>query len=442
MSTPRISVIGSGYVGLITGILFSTKGFETVCIDVIQETIDKINQGISPFYEPGLDELLEESLSSRRFFASMDRLNEIGDSDISFICVGTPSQLDGSADLSYIKSAARDIGLAIKDSKKYHVIVAKSTIPPGTTEDIILPIIEEVSLKKAGIDFGLCMNPEFLQQGSAVKDAFNPDRVVIGEYDKKSGDILEQLYSGFDCPKLRCDIKAAELIKYAANSLLATKISFSNEFARITEKFNVDVYEVMRGIGFDYRINPRFLNAGCGFGGSCFPKDVKAMISIAKEVGVETPILNSVIETNELQPLHLVKIIRDTVGDLRGKTVGFLGLSFKPNTDDVRETRALPILTQLIREGARVKVYDPVAEENFKRISSLPLEYTSSWEEALSGSDFSVIHTDWDEIKQIKPEDFIRLLKNPLVFDGRRTYIPDSITSKGGIYRGIGWKNL
>ena len=442
MSAQRVSVIGSGYVGLNSGILFSTKSFKTVCIDVIQDKVDEINQGVPPFFEPGLEEMLVKSVGSGRFSASTDRLNKIRDADISFICVGTPSQPDGSANLSYIKSAAKDIGLAIKNSEKYHVIVVKSTVPPRTTEEVILPIIEDYSEKKVGIGFGLCMNPEFLKQGSAVKDAFNPDRIVIGEYDRKSGDVLEELYSGFDCPKLRCDIKAAELIKYAANSLLATKISFANEFARISEKFNVDVYEVMRGVGFDYRINPRFLSAGCGFGGSCFPKDVKAIISIAAEVGVQTPVLDSVIETNELQPLHLVKIIKETVGDLKGKTIGFLGLSFKPNTDDVRETTALPLIRELVREGATVKAFDPEAMENFRKNTSQPIKYTLSWENALRGSDFSVIHTDWDEFKGITGDDFIRLQKTPFVFDGRRTFDPDSMIMAGVEYRGIGWKNF
>jgi UDPglucose 6-dehydrogenase len=441
MYTPKVSIIGSGYVGLITGILFSKKGFETVCLDVIQDKVDAINQGLPPFFEPELEKILVESIDSGEFSASIDRVNVIRETDISFICVGTPSLPDGSANLTFIKSAAKDIGLAIRNIEKYHLIVVKSTIPPGTTERVILPLIEETSAKKVGIDFGLCMNPEFLKQGSAVKDAFNPDRIIIGEYDKKSGDILEPLFTDFNCPIMRCEIKAAELIKYAANSLLATKISFANEFARVCEKFNVDVYEVMKGIGFDYRINPRFLNAGCGFGGSCFPKDVKAIISIAEKMGVATPVLDSVIETNELQPIHMVNMIKDEVGNLKGKKIGFLGLSFKPNTDDVRETRALPIIRELVNAGAIVKAYDPQAKENFRKRTSLPVEYKSSWEEVLRNSDFSVIHTEWDEIKQITEKDFLRLQKTPLIFDCRRTYNPMQFITNGIQYKGIGWKN-
>lgn len=440
MGGPKVSVIGSGYVGLITGLLFSKKGFETVCVDVIQEKVDQINKGIPPFFEPDLNDLLKESLESGRFSASTDGVNEIRNSDISFICVGTPSQEDGSADLTYIKSASKDIGLVIKNSSKYHVVVAKSTIPPSTTEEVILPIIEEYSGKAVGSDFGLCMNPEFLKQGSAVKDAFNPDRIVIGEYERKSGDILEELYIGFDCPKMRCAVKAAELIKYAANSLLATKISYANEFARICDKFNVDVYEVMNGVGFDYRINPRFLNAGVGFGGSCFPKDVKAIISIAEKKGVVTPVLDSVIETNDIQPLYFVEMIKRTVGSLEGTTIAFLGLAFKPNTDDVRETRALPIITKLTNEGALVKAFDPKASSNFSKLSSIPIEYVSSWREALIGSDFAVIHTDWEEIKKIPEEMFKQYLKKPIVFDCRRTKNPKEVVNRGIHYYGVGWK--
>lgn len=442
MDSPRVSIIGSGYVGLITGLVFAKKGFDTVCIDVIPDRVDKINNGISPFFEPRLQELHSECIDTGKIRASLDSVKEIRDSDITFICVGTPSRDDGSADLSYIEQASSDIGEALRSKERYHVVVAKSTIPPGTTEELIIKRIETVSGKKAGKDFGVCMNPEFLKQGSAVHDAFNPDRIVIGEYDTRSGEGLQVLYNDFDCPKMMCDIKAAELIKYAANSFLATKISFANDFARICEAFNVDVYEVMKGIGYDYRINPRFLNAGVGFGGSCFPKDVKAVIALADEIGVETPILDSVIETNEFQPIHFVNIIKRTIGDLNGKKVGFLGLSFKPNTDDVRETRALPIISSLIDEGVLVRAYDPEAMENFARITTLPIDYMPSWREALNGSDFAVIQTDWDEFKNIRGKDFRQYLNSPIVFDGRRSYNPESLIKEGIVYRGIGWKNL
>jgi len=240
---------------------------------------------------------------------------------------------------------------------------------------------------------------------------------------------------------MRCDIKAAELIKYASNSFLATKISFANEFSRICEKFDVDVYEVMKGVGFDFRINPKFLNAGVGFGGSCFPKDIKAIVTLAKEKDVETPLLDSVLYTNDLQPKYFINLIKNFMGVLNGKVVAFLGLSFKPNTDDVRETRALPIIEELFEEGVKIKAYDPKAIDNFKSLTDLSIEYYYNWEDALRDSDLAVVQSDWCEIRKITAEDFMKLMKNPVVFDGRRTYDPNTMISKGIKYFGIGWKN-
>jgi len=442
MDKLKIAVLGMGYVGLTSGMAFAKHGFKSICTTTTLSKAENLNKGIPPFYEPGLEELVREMVGNGILSGSTDNVDAVRQSDITFICVGTPSLPAGLADLSAIEATASDIGVALKDVDCYHVVVAKSTIPPGTTENLILPTVEKYSGKKAGVDFGLCMNPEFLRQGEAVHDSLNPDRIVIGEYDKRSGDIVEYVYRDYDCPKMRCDIKAAELIKYAANSLLATKISFANEFSRICEKFNVDVYEVMRGVGLDFRINPRFLRAGCGFGGSCFPKDVNAIVALAKSIGVETPLLDSVLYTNELQPMHFVELIKDAVGTLDGKVISFLGLSFKPNTDDTRATRALPIIEKLYEEGARVKAYDPKAMEKFKRLTDLPVEYCENWEEALRGADLAVVQSDWREIRDIKAKDFKRLLNSPIVVDGRRTYDPKSMISEGVKYYGIGWRNL
>jgi UDPglucose 6-dehydrogenase len=327
------------------------------------------------------------------------------------------------------------------------VVVTKSTVVPGTTEDLVRPVVEEHSGKKAGVDFGLVMNPEFLRQGQAVHDSLYPDRIVIGEMDEKAGAIIHEIYSNYkndqgeSVPILHVEIKAAELIKYAANSLLATKISLANEFARICEKFNIDVYEVMKGVGLDFRINPMFLDAGCGFGGSCFPKDVNAIVALAKTIDVETPLMDAVLYTNDLQPMHLVEIMKDTVGGLDGKTVAFLGLSFKPDTDDTRSTRALPIIEKLYEEGATVKAYDPKAYYKFKPLTDLPIGYMDTLEEALEGADFAVVQSDWQEIKDVKPETFKQLLKTPIVIDGRRSYDPEAIKAGGVEYKGIGWKN-
>ena len=441
MGKLKIAVLGMGYVGLTSGMAFAKHGFKTVCTTTTPSKAVNLNRGILPFYEPGLKELVAEFVGKGMLSGSTDNVDAVRQSDVTFICVGTPSLPDGSADLSSVEDVSRDIGVALRDRDGYHVVVAKSTIPPGTTENIILPNVEKYSGKKAGRDFGLCMNPEFLRQGEAVHDSLNPDRIVIGQYDKRSGDVLEDVYAEYTCPKIRCDIRAAELIKYAANSLLATKISFANDFSRICERFDIDVYEVMKGVGLDFRINPRFLDAGCGFGGSCFPKDVNAITALARRIKVETPVLDAVLHTNDIQPLHLVDIVRAVLGSLNGKTIAVLGLSFKPNTDDIRATRALPIVEKLYSEGARVRAYDPQAIANFKRLTELPVEYCEAWEDALRGADAAVVQSDWKEIRDIRPEDFKRLLKNPVVVDGRRTYDPSLLASKGVKYYGIGWKN-
>jgi len=441
MKKIKIAVLGMGYVGLTSGMAFSKHGFRSICTTTTPKKAEDLNCGIPPFYEPELGDLVREMVGKGLLSGSTDNVDAVRQSDVTFICVGTPSLSDGLADLSAIEATARDIGEALREKDDYHVVVAKSTIPPGTTENLILPYVEKHSGKKVGVDFGLCMNPEFLRQSEAVHDSLYPDRIVIGEFDKKSGDVLESIYKDYDCPKMRCGIRAAELIKYAANSLLATKISFANEFSRICEKFNIDVYEVMKAVGLDFRINSLFLNAGCGFGGSCFPKDVNAIVALAKSIGVETPLLDSVLYTNELQPMHFVDLIETAVGTLEGKAVAFLGLSFKPNTGDTRETRALPIINKLYELGAKVRAYDPKAIENFKRLTDLPIEYYDIWQDALRDADLAVIQSSWKEIRDITAEDYKRLLKNPIVVDGRRTYNPYELINNGVKYIGIGWKN-
>ncbi len=438
----QVCILGMGYVGLTSGAVFAKNGYKTICTDTIKTRVENLNSGITPFFEPDLDEIVKEVLDNGMLTASTNNLESIKKSDITFICVGTPSLPDGSADLTAVKETAKDIGRAIKEMDNYHVGVVKSTVVPGTTEELVLPLIEEHSGKKVGSDFGLCMNPEFLRQGSAVHDTLEPDRIIIGQWDTHAGDVLEQLYGFYNCPKLRTDIKAAELIKYAANALLATKISFANEFSRICEKFNIDVYEVMKGVGLDFRINPRFLDAGCGFGGSCFPKDVKAIVALAKKLDVKTPIMDSVLFTNELQPMHLVDIIHEAVGNLNGKVLAFLGLSFKPDTDDTRETRALPIITKLYEEGAKVKTYDPKAFDKFKPLTELPIDYMDSIEAALQDTDACIIQSDWQQFRELKPEDFKKHMKTPIVIDGRRSFSsPEEFAREGVKYFGIGWKN-
>jgi UDPglucose 6-dehydrogenase len=437
----RIAVIGMGYVGLTTAAVLARQGHATTCTDLSERKVVDVNRGVLPFYEPGLVDLIRPVIEAGRLVGSVDNVEAARHAEVTFICVGTPARPDGSADLTAVTAAAHDIGRGLTEAAEYRVVVAKSTIPPGTTMNVILPALEQAAQKRVGADFGLCMNPEFLQEGSAVQNSLHPDRIVIGEYDARSGDVLDRLYAGFACPKLRCDLTAAELMKYAANAFLATKISFANEFARIAEAFHVDVYEVMRGVGLDDRINPRFLDAGVGFGGSCFPKDVHAIATLAHRHAVETPILDAVLSTNDVQPRHCVELVQHALGDLEGKVIAVLGLAFKPDTDDVRYTRALPIIEQLVAAGAHVRAYDPLATPNFQQLTDAPVEYAASWEEALRDADLAVVQTSWPEIQGITATDFKRLMKTPIIIDGRRTYPPSTMIAQGIQYYGIGWKN-
>ncbi len=447
MDEIKISVLGMGYVGLASAMGYAKHGFKTTVTATTPSKVSNLNKGISPFYEPELEDLVKEEVERDMLFATLDNVEAVKNSNVTFIGVGTPSLPNGSADLRAVKTVAREIGIALRDKEGYHVVCTKSTVVPGTTEKLVRPTVEKFSRKKAGVDFGLVMNPEFLRQGQAVHDSLYPDRIVIGEHTPKAGEIIHKIYESYKndqgepVPILHVEVKAAELIKYAANSLLATKITFANEFARICEKFNIDAYEVMKGVGLDFRINPMFLNAGCGFGGSCFPKDVNAIVALSRKIKVETPLMDAVLETNELQPMHFVELVRDTVGDLEGKTIAFLGLSFKPDTDDTRATRALPIIEEFYEDGATVKAYDPKAYYKFKPMTTLPVQYMDTLEEALDGADLAVIQSDWQEIRNIKPGTFKRLLKKPIVIDGRRSYDPTKLIKGGIIYRGIGWKN-
>ncbi|MFX0133291.1 MAG: UDP-glucose dehydrogenase family protein [Candidatus Hodarchaeota archaeon] len=441
MRKNKISILGMGYVGIITAVTLAKQGYKSICTDILIEKVESLNKGIPPLYEPGLEALVKELTKNNVLLGSTNNIDSIKNSDITFICVGTPTLPKNSIDLTAIKTVSKNIGEALQDKDGYHLVVVKSTVIPGTCEDIIIPTIEKYSRKKVGCDFGFCINPEFLRQGSAIKDSFNPDRIVIGEFDKKSGNLLLSINQNFTCPKMICDIKTAEMIKYASNSFLATKISFANEFSRICEKLNIDVYEVMKGVGLDHRINPLFLKAGCGFGGSCLPKDLKALIAKSKELNVKTPLLNSVLLNNELQPMHCIDLMRNVVGTFQEKVVAFLGLSYKPNTDDVRETRALPIIKKLFDEGAYIKAYDPKAIENFKQSTNIPCKYVHTWEEALKDAHFAVIQSDWEEIRNIKSNVFKKLMKNPIIIDCRRSYNPEELIRKGITYIGIGWKN-
>jgi len=427
----KISIIGTGYVGLSTGVGFAVKGNEVVCVDVIPEKVNMINKGISPIYEPSMNEKLMEVLDKGLIEATSDLKKAVMATHISFISVGTPSREDGSIDLKYIKEVSKQIGEVLRNKEGYHVIVVKSTVVPGTTENVVIKNLEEHSGKKAGEDFGVCMNPEFLREGKALEDFLNPDRIVIGSIDKRSGDALEELYKNFNAPILRTDLKTAEMIKYASNAFLATKISFANEIGNICKKLGIDVNEVMKGVGMDHRISPYFLNAGAGFGGSCFPKDVKALINKAKELGYEPKLLEQTIEVNEKQKVKLVEQLEDKIGNLDDKTITVLGLAFKPNSDDIREAPAINIISKLLEKGAKVKAYDPKAVENMRKIFPNVL-YTNDMKSALKNSDACLIVTDWGEFKQLEDKDF-DVMRNKVILEGRKVLDKNKVSNFDGI---------
>ena len=421
----NISVIGTGYVGLTTAVGFAVQGHKVYCVDIDRNKIDMIRSGKAPIYEENLEENLKEVLDKGLLIPTTDLSSAINDTDISFICVGTPSDKDGAIDLKYIYSASEDAARILKDKDGYHVFIIKSTVVPGTTEKA-LETIEKVSGKKCGPDFGMCMTPEFLQEGKAMQDFFDPSRVVIGSSDEKALDKVRQLYKDTDAPIVECDLKTAEMIKYASNSLLAAKISFSNEIGNICKKLDIDTYKVMEGVGLDTRINAAFLNAGCGFGGSCFPKDVKALIAKAKELGCPAKLLDEVISTNERQKTIVVDMLKDRM-DIKGKTICVLGLAFKQDTDDIREAPATDVIQALLDSGANINAYDPKAEENMKQLYP-GITYAKTAKDALEGADACIVLTEWKEFENLEDKDFNGIL----VIEGRKI-LSSSIKNKEGI---------
>jgi UDPglucose 6-dehydrogenase len=413
----RVSIIGTGYVGLPAGAALASHGHDITCVDIDEDKVEKINDGECPIFEEGLPELLEEVVDRGKLKATTNTENAVKESDITFLSVGTPMQEDGSINLDYIKQAAEDAAKGPKEKDEYHLFVVKSTVVPKTTEDEIIPVIEKVSGKEVGEDFGICMNPEFLREGTALKDFLEPDRIVIGEYDERSGDILEKIYEDFDAPILRTSLKAAELIKYASNSLLATKISFINEVGNLCKELGIDVYEVADGVGMDHRINRDFLNSGPGWGGSCFPKDVRALTSFMDEKGLESEVLDSVVKLNKKQKTRLVELLEEKI-DVEDKKVAILGLAFKPGTDDIRKSPALNIIQELKDKGAEIAAYDPEAMKNMKERHP-ELEYAESASEAINDADAALIVTHWDEFHQLTMED-LEEMNHPLVLEGRK----------------------
>lgn len=428
----KISIIGTGYVGTVTGACFAHLGNEVICVDVDPKRVEMMNKGIPPIYEEGLEELLKEH-AGKNLMATLDYDYAINNSDISFICVPTPCDDSGRIDLRFIKEASKSIGQRLKNKGSYHVVVVKSTVVPETTQNAATPVLEQYSGKKAGKDFGVGMNPEFLREGKAVFDFSNPDRIVIGADDPKAAGIIRKLYEGYKCPILMTDTKTAEMIKYASNAFLATKISFTNEVGNICKALGIDTYKVMEGVGLDARISPHFLRAGLGFGGSCFPKDVKALIGKAKDAEYEPILLNTVLRVNENQPAILLKLLKKRVPVLKGKKIAVLGLAFKNDTDDIRESRAIPVIGTLLSEGAIVSAYDPMAEENMKHVFP-GIDYHGSASNALKGADACIIATEWDEFRRLDKE--FGLMKSRIVIDGRKMIDP---AGKNIEYDGLCW---
>ncbi len=424
-----ICVIGAGYVGLATAVGFASIGNRVFLVGRSKDKTERINSGDPTIYEPGMGEGLRSTVAKKYIIATTELKQAISDSEASFICVGTPSGKDGSIDLSDMKRASQDIGLVLKGIKKYHVVVVKSTVVPETTEKVVIPALEKFSGKKAGKDFGICMTPEFLREGLAMEDFKNPDRIVIGEFDKRSGDVIERLYSGFKAKKLRTGLKTAEMIKYASNSLLATKISFSNEIGNICKILGIDTHEVMKGVGLDYRLGPHFLDSGCGFGGSCFPKDVSAIISKAEDIGYEPVLLKQVMDINSKQKTRLVEMLRKKTGSMKGKKIAVLGLAFKPDTDDIREAPAIDVIRELKKEDAEITGYDPKAIENMKSVFP-DIRYAQSARQAISGADACLVLTEWDEFKRLTDADFDSM-NTRVILTGRR--VLDGIRGVEGI---------
>jgi UDPglucose 6-dehydrogenase len=441
---PRIAILGTGYVGLVAAAVFAEREFDVLTSSQDIEKVNMINSGKPPFYEKDLEPIIDNTIKTGKLRAVLGREEAVQNSDICFIAVATPSLMSGEADLSLIKDTTRAIGKALLRKDRYTLIVARSTIVPGTTRNVIIPLLEEHSGKKAGKDFGVCMSPEFLRQGAAVEDTRNPDSVIIGEYDQRSGEVLEafckQLYAN-NVPILRMNLESAEMVKYGRNTFLAMNISFINEMARIAEAIpGIDIYEVVKGIGADWRINPAFLNAGVGYGGSCFPKDVQALISFAQLREIEPILLEAVEEVNLQQAAHVVSLAKQELGNLKGKRIALLGLSFKPGTDDMREAPSIKVANHLYAQDAEIIAYDPKAIPNAKNRfirDTIKIDYAESIEACLQDADCCIIITEWDEFKVLKPEVFNENMKQSIIIDGRRIF-DASFRERVAAYRGIG----
>lgn len=437
----NIAIVGTGYVGLVSGTCFAEMGVNVTCVDVNQEKINRLLKGDIPIYEPELDNMVLKNVKEGRLKFTTRLQDCLNDVDIVFGAVGTPPDEDGSADLKYVIEVARTIG---KYMEKYVLLVTKSTVPVGTAEKVRKAIQEELDKRGVAIPFDVASNPEFLKEGSAVNDFMSPERVVVGVDSEKAKDLMTNLYRPLMLKSFRViftDISSAEMIKYAANSMLATRISFMNDIANLCELVGADVNMVRQGIGADSRIGSKFLYAGCGYGGSCFPKDVKALVKTAEKYGYSMGVLKAVEEVNEAQKKVLFhKLFSYYKGDLKGKTVGIWGLAFKPETDDMREATALITIDMLLKAGCQVRVFDPVAMEECQRRIGDKVYYAKDMYDATDGADALMLLTEW---KLFRMPDWIKIkgmMKTPLLLDGRNIYYPSEMSELGFAYSCIGRK--
>ena len=430
----HIAVIGTGYVGLVTGACFAEFGVDVTCVDVDVTKIEKLHKGIIPIYEPGLDQIVEKNVKAGRLHFTTDIKEAVEKALVIFLAVGTPPQEDGTPDMSYYRQAAKDIAEAMNG---YKVLVTKSTVPVGTGKWLREFVSENLIMDTT---FGVASNPEFLREGAAIQDFMRPDRVVIGSNDEEAISVMKDLYRPLyliETPVVITSLEAAELTKYAANAFLATKITFINEVANLCDAIGCDVHDVARGMGMDNRIGRKFLHPGPGYGGSCFPKDTRALTTVADQFGVETRIVDAVIEANERQRDAMIPKIEKLVGDFQGKLIGVLGLSFKPETDDMRESPAIEIVHAMIKLGARVRAFDPVAMEESKHYIN-GLEYAEDEYDAITGADALVIITEWNQFRALDMEKVRELLNAPKIADLRNIYEPADMRELGFEYVGVG----
>lgn len=437
----NITIVGGGYVGVTTAVALAEHGHEVTVVEIDDDRRQGLAKGTPHFHEPGLEEALAPLIDQGQV-STASSITEAKSSQVVLLCVGTPQGEDGSADLSQLEAASQEVAATIETWPGFVVVATKSTVPPGTGRTVVQPVLDAKGFA-IGQDVGIASLPEFLREGNALQDARTPDRIVIGthEEDDRSATLLEQVYEAIDAPIVSTSLETAELIKYASNALLATKISFANEIANLAQPLGIDVDEVMEGVGLDHRISPHFLDAGAGFGGSCFPKDLAALIHTADQHDVELGILKAALANNQTQPLETIRLLEQALGteDLAGKRIALLGLAFKPGTSDVRETRALPIYRALVEAGAVVVCCDPVASSEFEALVGRPLEGTSDPEKALAGADACILQTAWPIFSKIPASTFTELMADPVVIDGRRALDRQALIEAGVVYRAIGW---